>query len=357
MSHESDDPTGAQDQEETEYGTRLDEGWAHLEEGRLDEAEQAARAALALDEDAGNDDDGAEALTLLGDVAVDRGEVEEAMKHFQRAIDTDPGIAAPYMHAAMLQLIAFDDPEAAVELAEEALALADEEDEYLDALVLKAEAQLAAGDEDEARETLSELPPTPLPDATLHARAGILYLGLDDLDQAEHHLRAVLTLDANNTDALHGLGLIHEAREDSERAIEIFQKVREADLVAPPPPWGLPRERFEEVAEAAHAALPKPILRLLANVPILVDDYPSAELVAEGNDPRMLGFFAGVPFPEQPNVGGAPHLEAIHLYQRNIERDCQSADEIEDEIRITLLHETGHFFGLDEEDLERMGLG
>jgi predicted Zn-dependent protease with MMP-like domain len=79
-------------------------------------------------------------------------------------------------------------------------------------------------------------------------------------------------------------------------------------------------------------------------------------VVADGFDPRGLGLFAGVPFPEQSSMGAPPHLEAVFLYQRNIERVARSTAEVEAEIRTTLLHETGHFFGLDEEDLAEMGL-
>jgi predicted Zn-dependent protease with MMP-like domain len=81
------------------------------------------------------------------------------------------------------------------------------------------------------------------------------------------------------------------------------------------------------------------------------------ESVAEGNDPRMLGFFSGVPYPEKTTDSGVPHLDCVFLYQRNIERSCKSRDEAAREIRVTLLHETGHFFGLSEDELHVMGLG
>ena len=125
-----------------------------------------------------------------------------------------------------------------------------------------------------------------------------------------------------------------------------------------PPPWALAEDAFEKIAEHALAELPERILTLLANVPILVSDVPSLEIVAEGNDPRMMGFFSGVPYPEKTMIGGPPpHLDCIFLYQRNIERATRTHGEMLDEIRKTLLHETGHFFGLSEEDLEDIGLG
>jgi predicted Zn-dependent protease with MMP-like domain len=70
----------------------------------------------------------------------------------------------------------------------------------------------------------------------------------------------------------------------------------------------------------------------------------------------VLGLFTGVPLPEVSALGQAPHLEHVLLYRRNIERDAGSPEEAAEQIRITLLHETGHFFGMDEDDLADVGL-
>jgi predicted Zn-dependent protease with MMP-like domain len=115
-------------------------------------------------------------------------------------------------------------------------------------------------------------------------------------------------------------------------------------------------EKLEQLAEAALEELPESARKLLANVPIVVEDYPSAELVAEGVDPRSLGLFAGTPFPEQPNLGAPPSLQQILLFRRNLEREAIDDNDFEEQIRITLLHETGHFFGMEESDLEDVGL-
>jgi len=112
----------------------------------------------------------------------------------------------------------------------------------------------------------------------------------------------------------------------------------------------------EHVAEDALAELPERIRKLLENVPIVASDYPSIEIVAEGNDPRMLGFFSGVPYPEKSSLGGVPHLDCVFLYQQNIERMCRGRAEATKEVRTTLLHETGHFFGMSEDDLSAVGL-
>ena len=88
----------------------------------------------------------------------------------------------------------------------------------------------------------------------------------------------------------------------------------------------------------------------------MIADLPAEADVDAGLDPRMLGLFSGTPYPETSNMGGQPGLTQILLFRRNLERAAASEDELRDEIRTTLLHETGHFFGMDEADLEGVGL-
>ncbi len=110
------------------------------------------------------------------------------------------------------------------------------------------------------------------------------------------------------------------------------------------------------MVEQAIAKLPPRCKSLLENVPIVVEDYPSEPLVRDGVDPRVLGLFVGQPFPAQSTLGPPPSLTQILLFQRNIEREAATPEAAEEEILITLLHEIGHFFGMDEEDLEELGL-
>ena len=337
---EADDPLAA----------HLDRAWDLLERGELAAARTAIDAALA------EEPDSPEGITALGAWAAASGEPDDALGHFERAMALAPDYIDPFLQAAELLLYPLGEAEEAIELCDAALEIAEEEQEYLDALLLKAEAQLELGEEDEARTTLGELPPTALPDAQLELRAGRLLLDVGELLGCERHLRAALERSPELTDAVHGLALLAEARGDRAEMIRLFQEVREADLAEPPPQWGLTAERFDEVAHEALAALPEPLRRRLGNVPILVSDYPSAALCQDGTDPRSLGLFAGVPFPEQATMGASPHLEAVMLFSRNIERACRSASEVEDETHKTLIHETAHFFGLSEEELEGLGL-
>ncbi len=136
------------------------------------------------------------------------------------------------------------------------------------------------------------------------------------------------------------------------------------------------RERFDQLFRAVFEALPASVHTLLEEAPIILEDHPSAELSAElGIDPDdpddiLCGLHTGVPLTER-SVQHADGLETIHLFRVGIldmaggwevweDEDGQSwggSDRIREEIRITILHEVGHHFGLDEEDLERLGYG
>jgi predicted Zn-dependent protease with MMP-like domain len=105
-------------------------------------------------------------------------------------------------------------------------------------------------------------------------------------------------------------------------------------------------KRFKQIAEELLTALPAEIREKLGRVAIIVEDDPPAE------DSDLMGVFVGEPYGE-----GDPALpNQIILYKNNIEAECEYEEDVPDEIRITLLHEIGHYLGLDEEDLYDRGL-
>lgn len=329
----------------------LDRGWELLRKDDLEGARRVAGEAREIDARS------AEPLTLLGSVAAAEGDAEKALELYRSASRVDPEDVAPLIYAAEIVVYDKDDPEEALRLVEKALALAEDEEDFIDALLLKAEIHVVSEDAAAAVAALEELPPTQLPDATLEMRAGRLFLDLGHLDEAEDHFQQAIELDPKMADAHHGLGMVSEEHDDTRAMVKSWMRVRELDLEDGPIPWAMPQEEFEKVAEAALEELPERIGKLLENVPIVAADYPSIEIVAEGNDPRMLGFFSGVPYPEKSHLGGTPHLDCVFLYKLNIERVAKNRADAAKEIRITLLHETGHFFGLSEEELDDMGLG
>jgi predicted Zn-dependent protease with MMP-like domain len=350
------DAGGDGDAGDDELGALLDRGWELLGANDWDRADISARQALAIEPRS------PEALTLVGAVHAARGEEDEALASYRKAMKADPEYVAPLLYCAELLVWPREEYDDALVLIERALERAEDEDDFVDAVLLKAETLLAMeADPREIRDTLEELPPVDFEDGGFHLRAARVWLELDDDVAAEEQYQKALDRlgddAAQAADIWHGLGLVYELREDRASQVRAWLKVRELDLSTPPPEFTLKDEQFEAVAEETLAELPERIRSLLANVPIVSGDYPSLEIVAAGHDPRMLGFFSGVPYPEKSAVGSPRLLDCVLLYQRYFERVAADLEEVHKEIRITLLHETGHFFGLSEEELEAMGLG
>jgi len=110
------------------------------------------------------------------------------------------------------------------------------------------------------------------------------------------------------------------------------------------------RKRFEKLVEEALQRLPKIYRRKLANVAIIVEDTPPREPEAGLDRNLLLGLFHGIPRTEK-SVFFSAAPDRIYLYQKNIEAVCSSEKEVRRQIRNTLLHEVGHYFGLSEDDL------
>ena len=107
------------------------------------------------------------------------------------------------------------------------------------------------------------------------------------------------------------------------------------------------RSKFEKLVAQALKNLPRTFREKLTNVAIIVEDLPPAEMESNG---LLLGLFHGVPCTEKSVFASNPP-DQILLYQRNIEAICASEEAVRWQIRATLLHEVGHYFGLNEDEL------
>lgn len=124
------------------------------------------------------------------------------------------------------------------------------------------------------------------------------------------------------------------------------------------------RQAFDRLLDEVMAALPEALHRLIEEVPVIVDDQPSEELLrefqAEDAD-EICGLHSGMSLAERGPESHRPETEMIHIFRLGIiaEAGGSEADDaaLREEIRITVLHEIGHHFGLSEEDLERLGYG
>jgi predicted Zn-dependent protease with MMP-like domain len=156
-------------------------------------------------------------------------------------------------------------------------------------------------------------------------------------------------------DLYYDLGLAHEDLGHERERVEAFLEVHRLD-----PAWDtevashLSEEELTAVAEQLLDELPEEMSSKLSNSPIIVEDRPTRDLVVDGFDPRALGLFDGLPYSEQGLSG--PALNRIVLYRANIAAATLDANEAREQVRITLLHETAHFFGLDEAAVADLGL-
>jgi predicted Zn-dependent protease with MMP-like domain len=117
------------------------------------------------------------------------------------------------------------------------------------------------------------------------------------------------------------------------------------------------RKRFEKLVDQAIKELPQEFKEKLENVAVIVEDHPSRELLRQMDiepDDTLFGLYEGTPLTER-GFEAPLHPDRIWIFQRPIEEECETEDEIKDEIQITIVHEIAHFFGLDDEYLEEMG--
>ncbi len=104
---------------------------------------------------------------------------------------------------------------------------------------------------------------------------------------------------------------------------------------------------FDDVVRSALDSLPPHIAGALKNVAVVVEDE-------NPEDPDLYGLFEGIPLTEGgPGPGDLPNRIAV--YRVPLEADFPDAAELRDEIRVTVLHELGHYFGLDEDRLSELG--
>ena len=117
------------------------------------------------------------------------------------------------------------------------------------------------------------------------------------------------------------------------------------------------RKQFEKLVDAAISALPEEFRARLENVAVLVEDHPSKDLMDRMEmdpDDLLFGLYEGTPLTER-GFEAPLHPDRIWIFQEPIENICETDSEIQEEIRVTIMHEIAHFFGIDDDALEDMG--
>lgn len=111
------------------------------------------------------------------------------------------------------------------------------------------------------------------------------------------------------------------------------------------------RERFEELVGEALDRIPAELTRLMDNVVVLVEDEP------EPGSGELLGLYVGTPLTERGSWYAGVLPDRITVYRNPVLRVCRERDEVVRQVEITLAHEIGHHFGLDEARLHALGYG
>jgi predicted Zn-dependent protease with MMP-like domain len=194
--------------------------------------------------------------------------------------------------------------------------------------------------------------------STLLLEAKLIEVADGPAAAVEHYRRGV---DLAPEDAELRLALAYalEATGDHQGMVRQLLVVRSLDAQADRDAGGLDPaliDRIEAAAAAALDELPADFHRRIAHVPIVLEPRPSIALVRDGFDPRGYGLFEGPNLFEDEAIEGVVEAPTrIVLFTANLAADFDE-DELAEQVRITILHEVGHYFGMSEEDMERLGL-
>jgi predicted Zn-dependent protease with MMP-like domain len=119
------------------------------------------------------------------------------------------------------------------------------------------------------------------------------------------------------------------------------------------------REDFAALVAEAMDEVPEEFMRRLDNVEVVIEDEPTPQLVRSlGMDPRratLFGLYQGVPLHQRGANYGGVLPDKITIFYGPLVRACRSPERIRSQVRDTVIHEIGHFFGLDDDAIRDLG--
>jgi predicted Zn-dependent protease with MMP-like domain len=117
------------------------------------------------------------------------------------------------------------------------------------------------------------------------------------------------------------------------------------------------RREFERLVEKALRKLPRAFKDRIKNVAVVVEDWADDETLAEmGIEPpdTLYGLYRGIDLTRRDSGYGNVLPDTVTIYQGPIEEDCEDEEEMADLVRETVIHEIGHYFGLDDDTMHRI---
>jgi predicted Zn-dependent protease with MMP-like domain len=119
----------------------------------------------------------------------------------------------------------------------------------------------------------------------------------------------------------------------------------------------LTRKEFEEIVVSALKRIPESLKKKMENIDVVVEDHASRGLLSEmglQSSFELLGLYQGVPLDRRGFYYGNVLPDKITLFQIPIESICKTREEIEEKVREVVIHEVGHYFGLDDKKLREL---
>ncbi len=312
-----------------QFSAHLDRGWDLVQRGDSRGAEMSARRALELDSQS------PEAHNLLGYVAALQGEFEDAVESYREAISLDDTYLEAMLNAAEVYIHPLGEFDEAIRMCDQALALAENDDELVDTLLLKFDALLGKGELDAAKALCSRFPPGPFENPNHTFLVGRALYETGDIDRAAPLIEESVKRSPKNPEATYYLGLVRDERGDTRGATQAFLDARELDMALPAPVWTLTRETFEVTAKRAVHSLPDALKEFIREDEVYTADIPGVEVVVDGVDPRALLLLDAV----NARQGDGKPTARVFVYQRNVERLAGSVELVESEIRSALERE------------------
>src|SRR6476646_9578744 len=118
------------------------------------------------------------------------------------------------------------------------------------------------------------------------------------------------------------------------------------------------RDEFAELVESALEELPEEFAQFLEEVPVEICDQPSPRQLRRAKVPPnglLLGLYEGRPRTRRSVEDSGVMPDAIYIFQDHIQAVARDREDLVRQLRVTVLHEIGHHFGMSEQDLERLG--
>ena len=189
---------------------------------------------------------------------------------------------------------------------------------------------------------------------------GVALYELCRFEEAQRAFERTLKLAPDDPWALHQLGLVAEQKGEAARAEELFARARRQEPEAFPPDLPVDAAEFRAEVDRILASLsPEDRRALEESAPLEIRDLPDlADLRAVDPplSPAILGLYRGPPEDEPCDAGEGPRCRSVVLYRKNLIRFAHDRAELDEQLRITLLHELGHLRGEDDDQLRDRGL-